>query len=291
MAGGAHVRGSVIRSRERPVWYWSHDIGWVRKAEHTVDDAAKSKKYKEATEAAASEARKTGAEAKQTTKKATENAERKAENKAGKAEDGAESCEISQTRGVATGNSFAAGTRVVMADGSTKPIQNVQPGDTVAATNPDTQVTQPQQVTAAVQGTGDKTLVDLTLVGAGAGGGGPPATITATDGHKFYVPGRGWVTAIELKPGDQLRDEAGNPVTVRATHTRTQHTTVYNLTVDTTHTYYVVVGGEQVLVHNCNPGTKFDVPDKPGVYTIHLKDGKSMSEALRIACEAASTSR
>ncbi|GAB2952108.1 hypothetical protein GCM10027028_63010 [Streptomyces sundarbansensis] len=37
----------------------------------------------------------------------------------------------------------------------------------------------------------------------------------------------------------------------------------------------MLAGETPVLVHNsnCGPGTKFDVPTGPGIYTIHLKDG------------------
>jgi hypothetical protein len=52
---------------------------------------------------------------------------------------------------------------------------------------------------------------------------------------------------------------------------------MYNLTIDDIHTYYVGVGDQAVLVHNaspCNLGDIFGVPTAPGVYTIHLKNGK-----------------
>ncbi|MFV2088989.1 hypothetical protein, partial [Micromonospora sp. LOL_021] len=39
------------------------------------------------------------------------------------------------------GNSFAPGTNVLMADGTTKPIEQVKPGDTVIATDPETGTT------------------------------------------------------------------------------------------------------------------------------------------------------
>jgi hypothetical protein len=41
----------------------------------------------------------------------------------------------------------------------------------------------------------------------------------------------------------------------------------------------VLAGETPVLVHNSNcapgtlPGTRFDVPEQPGIYTIHLNDG------------------
>jgi hypothetical protein len=144
-----------------------------------------------------------------------------------------------------------AGTRVLMADGSSKPIEKVKPGDTVKATNAETGLTERQQVTAAITGSGDKSLIELTLVGAGSGGGGPPAEVTATAGHKFYSPDKGWIPAGELKVGDTLRDSDGRAATVAGTDEIASTTTVYNLTVNDTHTYYVRVGDTAVLVHNC----------------------------------------
>jgi hypothetical protein len=150
-----------------------------------------------------------------------------------------------------TPNSFAAGTLVLLDDGSSKPIEKLQPGDTVKATNAETSVTEPQQVTATVAGKGHKDLVELTLVGAGSGGGGPPAKITTTAGHKFYTPAKGWTAATDLKIGDKLRDTRGRAVTVTKTAKHGATTTVYNLTVNNTHTYYVLAGNTTVLVHNC----------------------------------------
>jgi hypothetical protein len=34
-----------------------------------------------------------------------------------------------------------------------------------------------------------------------------------------------------------------------------------------------MAGDSPVLVHNCGPSEKFDVPTRPGVYTVHLEDG------------------
>jgi len=110
-----------------------------------------------------------------------------------------------------------------------------------------------------VVGTGDKSLVDLTLVGSGAGGGGPPAHITATAGHKFYSLDRSsWVPAGDLQIGERLL--SGSEVTVSALATRTATTTVYNLTVSRDHTYYVGDRGRQVLVHNC--GSDKEIADE-----------------------------
>ncbi|MCA2213285.1 polymorphic toxin-type HINT domain-containing protein [Jidongwangia harbinensis] len=150
-----------------------------------------------------------------------------------------------------TPNSFVAGTPVLLADGSTKPIEKVKPGDTVKASNAETGVTKPQQVTATITGKGGKQLVELTLVGAGSKADGATAKITATAGHKVYSTTKGWTPAAEIKVGDTLRDTKGRPVTVARTTDYSKAMTVYNLTVNDTHTYYVSAGDESVLVHNC----------------------------------------
>ncbi|CAM5419511.1 hypothetical protein SAURM35S_08774 [Streptomyces aurantiogriseus] len=111
-----------------------------------------------------------------------------------------------------------------MADGSRKPIEQVKEGDEVLATDPTTAKTSKQKVTD---------------------------TITATTGHPFWVPDlKKWLQAGELKPGQWLQTGSGTWVQVDAVSAWTQQAAVYNLTVDTAHTYYVVVGAATVLVHN-----------------------------------------
>jgi RHS repeat-associated protein len=221
---------------------------YIKKATQTADEAADSKKYADEAAKAAKGAKDAGGKAKATSQKAADNAKKakKKETTTG------ESCKVARgnTARLAS-TSFAAGTEVLLDDGSTKPIEKLQPGDTVKATDPVTGDSAPQQVTATVEGTGDKELIDLTLVGAGAGGGGPPSVITATAGHKFYSPDRGWLPAAELHTDDTLRDDSGAEVTVAALAERSVTTTVYNLTVSDAHTYYVVAGDDRVLVHNC----------------------------------------
>ncbi|MCO8271813.1 polymorphic toxin-type HINT domain-containing protein [Actinoplanes sp. TRM 88003] len=177
-----------------------------------------------------------GGKAKATAK----NAVNKVRNKAKSATE--ESCKVAKGASKRLSNSFLAGTLVLMADGTSKPIEKVEPGDTVKATDAATGLSEPQQVVASITGSGDKSLVELTVAGA---------TITATAGHKFYSPGRGWIIADDLEPGDKLRDTGGRTVAVKATRDYKAKTEVYNLTVDNTHTYYVKAGHNQVLVHNC----------------------------------------
>jgi hypothetical protein len=90
-----------------------------------------------------------------------------------------------------------------------------------------------------------------------------------------------WVPAGDLQPGDQVRDADGTVHKVVEVDAWTELQRVHNLTVDGIHTYYVVAGGSTILVHNCGPGgpshnpaTTFNVPQVPGVYTIHLSTGQ-----------------
>ncbi|MDU0305619.1 hypothetical protein, partial [Streptomyces sp. PAL114] len=57
------------------------------------------------------------------------------------------------------GNSFVPGTKVLMADGTTKPIEEVKAGDKVVATDPETGETRIETVTAEIKGEGLKHLV------------------------------------------------------------------------------------------------------------------------------------
>ncbi|MGH3391007.1 MAG: putative toxin, partial [Actinomadura sp.] len=148
-------------------------------------------------------------------------------------------------------NSFVAGTPVLLADGSYKPIEDVDIGDWVLAADPVTGRSGARQVTALITGTGVKRLVAVEITGTGPGGH-RTATVTATEGHPFWDSGeRRWVPAGELDGGDRLRTTAaGRSATVRATHEYTLVERVYNLTVDDLHTYHVMAGGTPVLVHN-----------------------------------------
>jgi RHS repeat-associated protein len=149
-------------------------------------------------------------------------------------------------------NSFAASTPVEMADGSQKPISEVKVGDQVLATDPTTGQSADKPVTDVIVGQGLKHLVDV-----GVADNGATSSVTATDNHPFWVDNLSeWVDAGQLAIGEKLRTDDGREVTVAALHRHDETTKVYNLTVDSTHTYYVGVSGTSVLVHNgggCTP--------------------------------------
>ncbi|SCL73361.1 RHS repeat-associated core domain-containing protein [Micromonospora peucetia] len=154
----------------------------------------------------------------------------------------------------ATGNSFTGDTLVRMADGSTKPISKVDVGEKVLSTDPTTGRAGAFAVTAVIVGEGRKELVEVEVDTDGVRGSAT-ATVTATEGHPFWSTERNtWVEAGDLAAGEELRTSAGGTGTVLATRERTERKRVYNLTVDTTHTFYVLAGALDLLVHNTDAG-------------------------------------
>jgi flagellar biosynthesis/type III secretory pathway protein FliH len=143
---------------------------------------------------------------------------------------------------VGSANSFTGDTRVRMADGTTKRIDEVQVGDTVLATDPTTGRTEARVVTALVVGAGQKDLVELSTTGG---------KIVATQGHPVWAANlREWVPAGDLDPGDRVVSADRRMAAVTSTREWTGYQQVYNLTVDGLHTYYVVAGRADLLVHN-----------------------------------------
>lgn len=165
-------------------------------------------------------------------------------------------------------NSFESGTLVLMADGSRKPIEDVDPGDTVVATDPETGKTEPKPVLGSIAVSGNKELVRATIAdgelvgmeGHAATVGGMvrtlSAAITATENHPIWSVGdHQWIEAGDLQPGDQVRTRGDVKAFVVSVNRYDDTLTVYNLAVADIHTYYVMAGNVPILVHNCGGDT------------------------------------
>ncbi|MEV7211741.1 polymorphic toxin-type HINT domain-containing protein [Kitasatospora cineracea] len=166
--------------------------------------------------------------------------------------------------GCPTPNSFPAGTLVLLADGTTKPIDQLAQGDQVTATDPETDTTTAETVTNTFTTPDDQEFTHLTLTTGE--GPAPLTTLTSTQHHPFWDVTTGkWTDAAELKTGDKVRTATGNTMTVlEVTNYLTDPTTAYNLTVADLHTYYVLAGTTPVLVHNsCGPVKNSKADDLP----------------------------
>ncbi|MFF0553406.1 polymorphic toxin-type HINT domain-containing protein [Streptomyces sp. NPDC004311] len=147
-------------------------------------------------------------------------------------------------------HSFTAGTMVLLADGTSKPIEELTEGDEVIATDPETGETAKQPVTATIYTEDDKTYVDLSIQTPDG-----IKTITTTGHHPFWSESdQAWKNAQDLKPGTTLRTDQGTPTAVSAVRVYEAFNKTYNLTVADLHTYYVLAGATPVLVHNCGGG-------------------------------------
>lgn len=153
-------------------------------------------------------------------------------------------------------NSFPAGTPVLMADGTSRPIEHVRVGDSVTATDPETGATSTQHVENTIYTPDDRDFTEFTI----AAPNGSTSAITSTSHHPYWSENaHDWRDAADLTAGDTLRTPKGEPVRITDTRHWTTLQSAYNLTISNVHTYYVLADGTPVLVHNsdadlCNIG-------------------------------------
>ncbi|RBJ02443.1 hypothetical protein DRA43_16930, partial [Micromonospora provocatoris] len=173
-------------------------------------------------------------------------------------------------------NSFSADTRVVMADGRTKPISQVRLRDRVRATDPVSGRTSGREV-VALHRNQDMTLTDVRIREAN----GALATVHTTQEHPFWDATRGaWVDAARLGTGDRLYTAAGSGPTVARVTSFTGNQLMYNLSVASVQTYYIVAGRTQVLVHNAPPTPQ--TCDLAGVEVRHPGQAHTLSDHVNV---------
>ena len=147
-------------------------------------------------------------------------------------------------------NSFAGETKVLMADGTSKPIDQVKVGDEVANTLPgaDPIVGKRAHTVTAVHVTRtDHDYTDITVATSTG-----QHTITGTSHHLYWdATKRAWTRADALHVSDHLQTAGRGRAVVVAVRSYIASMVTYNLTVDHLHTYYVEAGNTPVLVHNC----------------------------------------
>ncbi|MFD9565244.1 polymorphic toxin type 27 domain-containing protein [Streptomyces sp. NPDC059994] len=137
------------------------------------------------------------------------------------------------------GRCFPAGTKVATSEGP-KPIEQVKVGDRVWSIDLATGKKSLQPVLKLFNRTVDQ-LVEIRTAGG---------RVEATDSHRFWVQGRGWVESRNLRTGDRFQTKDGSTERVLGTTLVTGKTQVFNFEVDNGHTYYVYSGSTPVLVHN-----------------------------------------
>ncbi|WP_378526108.1 Hint domain-containing protein [Nonomuraea angiospora] len=173
-------------------------------------------------------------------------------------------------------SSFVPGTLVLMADGSHKPIEDVRVGDEVLATDPTTGETVAKKVTALINGSGTKHLVEITIKAEGADKADPQSI---------------WVDATYLQPGTWLRTSVGTRIQITSVKRWTTTQKVHNLSIDGIPTYYVGSGGVDVLVHNTSCPTLIKlIRNSPVDYATKIANGHGFTKRVEKRKEFPGTS-
>lgn len=164
--------------------------------------------------------------------------------------------------------SFDGSTPVLMADGSRKPIAEIEVGDDVVASDPETGERGARDVEHVF--VHEDTVTDLALAGG--------EVLATTEDHPFWsVTDQRFERADELAAGELVLTADGRALAVSGLRVTTARAALaYNLEVAGVHTYHV--GADEVLVHNaCRTFSSLTpsgvIPDTAGVYVIEMKDG------------------
>ena len=133
---------------------------------------------------------------------------------------------------------FVAGT-MVKTEGGYKAIEEIEVGDKVWSWD---EATGEQALKTVVQLFRNEKDVLVHIDAAGE-------HIQTTLGHPFYVAGKGWVKAGELKSGDVLKLYDGKEAEINSVSIKESKPVItYNFEVEDSHTYYVTQS--DVLCHN-----------------------------------------
>jgi RHS repeat-associated protein len=177
---------------------------------------------------------------------------------------------------------FPAGTMILMADGSTKPIDKIKEGDWVFADDPEDKdgLIAKQVIQLHHNWTERFIHVQIDVDGDGESDG----SIRATGEHPFWTENEGWVHAKDLKKGDLfLTDEGHQPLVLFVDSIPAVEAT-FNLSVDGINTYFAYAGHTALLVHNAQPVTEWGVFRYGDINAkINLKDGLDGHEMLQNA--------
>lgn len=105
-----------------------------------------------------------------------------------------------------TAGCFAGDTSVRLADGTCKRIDRIQPGDAVKSGGTASEIATVAEIYKRM----DNTCREIRFAVPGQ----TPDKVLATDEHLFWVDGKGWVAAADLKAGDWLMNDHGQRVQI-----------------------------------------------------------------------------
>ncbi len=142
------------------------------------------------------------------------------------------------------GGCFIAGTLILMADGSMKPIEDISAGDMVLTRE---NAWSDELVEVEVMNTVHHTVGEYLLVNGNLG---------VTEEHVLFINGQ-WQLAGALRPGDVLINKDGENVVVDTVEHVRQKVDVYNFETKDKHTYFA----NGIYVHNDKGESREDFRD------------------------------
>ena len=160
---------------------------------------------------------------------------------------------------------FLEGTKILMADGSYKNIENIKIGDLVKSYNKENKFVT-SKVTNVFQHSPEE-MTDYYLI--------INNQLRVTPNHKFYSNQR-WVTANDLKIGDSLLSPSDN-VIIYSLEKVFEKCPTYDLEVDVYHNYFVKMNSIDILVHNAvnEPGEEFGLGLGGDEFNINIEGSSS----------------
>ena len=150
---------------------------------------------------------------------------------------------------------FVPNTPVLMCDGSTKPIGEVEIGDLVVSKNERTGEVDCKEVTQ-IHDSVEAGLYELTVLDLYSG---QRTLIVATGAHPFITVLQGAKRAEFLRTGELLQGPWGERFVLEEKRPLAASSRVLNLGVDDFHTYFI--GKQGVWVHNCYETSISTLPD------------------------------
>ncbi|GGZ37625.1 hypothetical protein GCM10010387_34760 [Streptomyces inusitatus] len=145
-------------------------------------------------------------------------------------------------------HSFLPGTMVLLAGGGKKKIEDVELGDKILTTDPETGENVVREVVGTIVTEDDKEFVDLTVTTTKGA-----SSLVSTVNHPFWVESeQKWIGAGDLRPGMELHTPQGERVELTGQRFFEKQQRTHDLTISGVHAYYVLAGATPVLVHNCS---------------------------------------
>ena len=158
------------------------------------------------------------------------------------------------------GGCFIAGTMILMADGTTKPIEEVVSGDAILTR---ASALDGRLVSGKVLKTFEHTVNEHLLING---------TLGVTKEHIIFLNGQ-WQLAGKAQLGDTLVDQDGNPIVINSIETVRKPMKVYNFEVEEYHTYFA----NGLYVHNQKGGTR-DVFKDTAVFQVVQTDNNGNTQ-------------